>query len=153
VPALAEAPADGYGARTGDKFKRCRLKLIQGTLIFEKDDLAVGFTTRLKPDAQLGHRVADEPAVHIHATLAERAADWTLPYCRKDRIRMARVKKSSAFAGLLKSSMVSAYLPAWATPTTRSADARLTIRVGVFIDFKSFAMCQEQDRTSSPVCG
>src|SRR5579859_5380003 len=70
------APGNGDGACAGIEFELARFELIEGTLVLEKDDLAVRFPAGLKSNAQLRHRrIADDPVMHVHVTLASRAAD------------------------------------------------------------------------------
>src|ERR1700692_467783 len=70
------ARGDRNRADVSAEFEPTRFELVQGTLVFEKDDLAISLAAGLKSDSKLpqGH-VPNVPSVHVHATFAKGSAD------------------------------------------------------------------------------
>jgi len=99
------AGRDSYGAGAGGKFEFPGLELIEGVLILEENDLAIGLAAGLKADAQLGHGgVADQSVMYIDMALASGAADHEAAFADGGEygIGVALVEEYGAFAGMLE---------------------------------------------------
>ena len=77
VPAEAEAPAViATASRLRAELEVAARELVEGALVLEEDDLAVGLPAELQADGHLGHlHVADDLALLVDAAGAVGAAD------------------------------------------------------------------------------
>src|SRR5271163_1571356 len=96
---------DGDGAGASRKFEFTGFEFVQVSLVLEEYDLAIRFSARLEPDAQLGHNgVADQPIMHIYLTFSSSSADdeaagadgWEY------RIGITIGEKDGAFSGMFE---------------------------------------------------
>src|SRR5579863_8883446 len=92
---------DGADARS--EFEIAGRECVERSLVLEKDDLAIGLTTRLRADAELIHRrLADEPSPGVDATIAMRATDHESAFAdgRKHGVAVALGEKRLALPGV-----------------------------------------------------
>ncbi len=87
---------DGHSRNTGVEFKVAAGKVLKGTLILEKDQLAEGLPTQLKTDGpfeQFGDSGRHALRIHLTRTIGASDADATLAHGGKYRVTVAVVKK------------------------------------------------------------
>jgi hypothetical protein len=93
------------GRRLYAEFEFTGCELVERTLVFEEDDLAVGLTTQLSPNRELGHRgIADMSTTDVDPAMAVGAADdvAAFPNRWKHGVTVGFLEERAALTGIFE---------------------------------------------------